>query len=54
MKSILMVTQFSAACQNATNYAIGLAKQMKIDKLILFNSWNPSGNTAEEIINSVF
>jgi hypothetical protein len=54
MKSILMATQFSAACQNATNYAVGLAKQMKINKLILFNNWNPYGNTAKEIINSVF
>jgi len=41
MKTILVPTDFSATAMNAADYAIGFAKQMNIDKIILYNSWQP-------------
>ena len=41
MKTILVPTDFSHTAINATNYAIDFAKQMRIDRIILFNAWQP-------------
>ncbi|MBS4044415.1 MAG: universal stress protein [Chitinophagaceae bacterium] len=41
MKSILIPTDFSSTASNAANYAIGFAKQMRIDHIILYNTWQP-------------
>lgn len=41
MKSILIPTDFSETAQNAANYAIGFAKQLRINNIILLNCWQP-------------
>ena len=41
MKTILVPTDFSHTAINATNYAIDFATQMRIDRIILFNAWQP-------------
>lgn len=41
MKSILVPTDFSVTAQNAAEYAIGFAKQLQIDNIILVNCWQP-------------
>ncbi len=41
MKSILIPTDFSSTALNASDYAIGFAKQMRIDHILLYNAWQP-------------
>ena len=41
MKSILIPTDFSSTALNAADYAIGFAKQLRIDHIILYNAWQP-------------
>lgn len=41
MKKILVPTDFSETAINAANYAIGFAKQMRIDCIELINCWQP-------------
>ncbi len=41
MKTILIPTDFSSTAINAANYAIGFAKQMRIDQILLYNAWQP-------------
>lgn len=41
MKTILIPTDFSSTAINAADYAIGFAKQMRIDKILLYNAWQP-------------
>ncbi len=41
MKTILVPTDFSSTAINAADYAIGFAKQMRIENIILYNAWQP-------------
>lgn len=41
MKSILIPTDFSETAQNAANYAIGFAKQVQVNHIILLNCLQP-------------
>ena len=41
MKTILIPTDFSSTAINAADYAIGFAKQLRIDNILLYNAWQP-------------
>lgn len=41
MQTILIPTDFSATAQNAANYAIGLGKQLMVNKIVLLHCWQP-------------
>ena len=41
MKTILIPTDFSPTAINAADYAIGYAKQLRIENIILYNAWQP-------------
>lgn len=41
MRTIIIPTDFSATAMNAADYAIEFAKQMNINKIILYNAWQP-------------
>jgi nucleotide-binding universal stress UspA family protein len=40
MKTILIPVDFSETARNSAHYAVGLAKWLGIDKLVLFNAYN--------------
>jgi nucleotide-binding universal stress UspA family protein len=41
MKTILVPTDFSSTAINAADYAVGFAKQLRIDNILLYNAWQP-------------
>lgn len=50
--AILVPTDFSEVAQNAIQYAIGLAKQMQIKKIILFHAWQQPLVVNADIVNA--